>query len=152
MSDQRQTPLLELARSVPKDLRGEWEIQWFEDGTPCGYAMAPVGKYLHDMADRIAELEAENEGLTKYCEDQCVDKDQHNAIVRQKNAEIERLTADNERLRVALRFIDDEAHDLNAAEECAREALAAVEDEARFHHPVSDEEEAAIDAAVEDKE
>ena len=62
------------------------------------------------------------------------------------------LLADNERLRVALRFIDDEAHDLNAAEECAREALAAVEDEARFHHPVSDEEEAAIDAAVEDKE
>ena len=40
-----------------------------------------------------------------------------------------------------------------AAEECAREALAALEtDEARFHHPVSDEEEAAIDAAVEDKE
>ena len=36
--------------------------------------------------------------------------------------------ADNERLIAALRYIDDEAHDLNAAEECAREALAAVED------------------------
>ena len=35
--------------------------------------------------------------------------------------------ADNERLIAALRYIDDEAHDLNAAEECAREALAALE-------------------------
>ena len=142
MSDQRQTPLLELARSVPKDLRGEWEIQWFEDGTPCGYAMAPVGKYLHDMADRIAELEAENEGLTKYCEDQCVDKDQHNAIVRQKNAEIERLTADNEKLRAALKpfadahyamaepniIIDPYDHITLYDIRDAAEALAAVED------------------------
>jgi len=39
----------------------------------------------------------------------------------------ELLERDNERFRAALRFIDDEAHDLNAAEECAREALAAVE-------------------------
>jgi len=42
--------------------------------------------------------------------------------------QIQELQADNERFRAALRFIDDEAHDLNAAEECAREALAAVED------------------------
>jgi len=58
MSDlANQTPLLELARSVPKDFRGEWETQWFDDGTPCGHAMAPVGKYLHDMADEIGRLE-----------------------------------------------------------------------------------------------
>ena len=60
MSDQPcETPLVELARGVPKDFRGEWEIQWFEDGTPCGHAMAPVGKYLHDMADEIERLTAE---------------------------------------------------------------------------------------------
>lgn len=60
MTDQpQQTPLIELARSVPKDLRAEWETQWFEDGTPCGHAMAPVGKYLHDMADEIERLTAE---------------------------------------------------------------------------------------------
>ena len=57
MSDQpAQTPLLELARSVPKDLRGEWEIQWADDGRPTGHSMAPVGKYLHDMADEIDVL------------------------------------------------------------------------------------------------
>ena len=52
-----QTSLMELVRGVPKDLRGEWEIQWFEDGTPCGYAMAPVGKYLHEQADEIERLQ-----------------------------------------------------------------------------------------------
>ena len=60
MSEQAaQTPLIELARSVPKDLRAEWETQWFEDGTPCGHAMGQVGKHLHDMADEIDRLTAE---------------------------------------------------------------------------------------------
>lgn len=52
-----QTSLMELVRGVPKDLRGEWEIQWFEDGTPSGHAMAPVGKYLHEQADEIERLQ-----------------------------------------------------------------------------------------------
>ncbi len=46
----------------------------------------------------VEGLIAENERLTKYCEDQCVDTSQHNAIVKQKNDEIERLTAENARL------------------------------------------------------
>ena len=73
MSDQPcQTPLLELARSVPKDLRGEWETQWFEDGTPCGHAMAPIGKYLHDMADEIERLRAALESIANNtCCDPC---------------------------------------------------------------------------------
>lgn len=41
--------------------------------------------------------------------------------------EIERLQARVAALEGALRYIDDEAHDLNAAEECARAALAATE-------------------------
>lgn len=64
-----ETPLLELARSVPKDLRGEWESQWWEDGTPCGHSMAPVGKYLHDMADEIERLRTKENGQEVYvCE------------------------------------------------------------------------------------
>jgi hypothetical protein len=53
---------------------------------------AKEGEYhVTENIDWMAADEIER--LTKYCEDQCVDKDQHNAIVRQKNAEIERLTA-----------------------------------------------------------
>ena len=60
MSDQQQeVPLIELLEDIPKDLRGEWEIQWTEDGRPTGHAMAPVGLYAHRAAARIAELEAE---------------------------------------------------------------------------------------------
>ena len=55
-------PLSELVRSVPRDLRGVWEIQWFEDGTPCGHSHAPVGRYLHEQADEIERLTA----LLKY--------------------------------------------------------------------------------------
>lgn len=68
MSDQDQCceiPLSDLARNVPIDLRGEWEIQWAEDGTPTGHEMAPVGAYVHRLADEIARLEAEN---TRYRE------------------------------------------------------------------------------------
>lgn len=59
MSDQNQcaeTPLLELARSIPIDLRGEWETQWADDGTPTGHSMAPVGSYVHRLADEIERL------------------------------------------------------------------------------------------------
>ena len=61
MTDSQTTkaPLIELARRVPKDLHAQWEIQWFEDGTPCGHSMAPVGKYIHDLADALDAKDAE---------------------------------------------------------------------------------------------
>lgn len=60
MSDQAaETPLLDLARNVPIDLRGEWEIQWDEDGTPTGHSMAPVGSYVHRLADEIERLQSQ---------------------------------------------------------------------------------------------
>ena len=60
MSDQSsKTPLLELARSVPIDLRAEWETQWYEDGTPIGHAMAPVGRYIHELVAEIERLQDE---------------------------------------------------------------------------------------------
>jgi len=49
-----ETPLLELARSIPIDLRAEWETQ-------SGYRMAPVGSYVHRLADEIERLEAERD-------------------------------------------------------------------------------------------
>jgi hypothetical protein len=64
MSDQPcKTPLLELARSVPEAINAIWETQWFEDGTPCGHAMAPVGRYIHDLADALEAKDAELERL-----------------------------------------------------------------------------------------
>jgi len=60
MSEQAaQTPLIELARSVPKDLRADWPFQWHEDGTACGLSTAPVGEYLHGLADQVERLTAE---------------------------------------------------------------------------------------------
>ena len=64
MSDQaKQTPLIELARSVPKNLHSEWAIQFSEDGHATGHSMAPVGYYLHELADRVESLEKENAAL-----------------------------------------------------------------------------------------
>ena len=58
MSDTpQQTPLVDLLRDVPKDLRAEWPIQWSEDGRETGHSIAPIGKYCHDAVDKIAELE-----------------------------------------------------------------------------------------------
>ena len=66
MNDQgaKDTSLLELARSIPEDLRCEWETQWYDDGTPCGFSTAPIGAYVHRLANeleakdkRIAEME-----------------------------------------------------------------------------------------------
>ena len=58
MSDMpMQTPLTDLLRDVPKDLRAEWPIQWSDDGRETGHTLSPIGKHCHDAADRIAELE-----------------------------------------------------------------------------------------------
>lgn len=54
----QQTPLIDLLRAVPKDLRSQWPIQWTEDGHETGHAMCPIGRLAHEAADRIAELEA----------------------------------------------------------------------------------------------
>lgn len=71
--------LLERARTVPKDFRGEWESMWHEDGTPRGYSMAPVGLYVHELADEVERLAAENrklkEGLLEALEWNWCDED-----------------------------------------------------------------------------
>jgi hypothetical protein len=53
-----ETPLIDLLRDIPIDYRGQWPIQWSEDGHETGHAMSPVGRLAHRAADRIAELEA----------------------------------------------------------------------------------------------
>ena len=58
-----QTPLIDLLRSVPETLRGHWASQWNDDGLSTGHTVAPVGMYCHQAADRISELEAENQRL-----------------------------------------------------------------------------------------
>lgn len=96
MSDQaQQVPLIELARSVPKTLHGEWEIQWAEDGTPTGHSLAPVGRYLHELADRIESLEAENKAISRDAALQ----------IAGLQAEIDEYEAENAALREAQRWV-----------------------------------------------
>lgn len=54
-----QVPLAELMRRFPREHRWEQEIQWHEDGTCTGHRLWPVGRYMHEAADRIEELERE---------------------------------------------------------------------------------------------
>ena len=62
MSNQaKQTPLIELARNVPSNLHSNWASQFTEDGHAIGYSMAPVGRYLHELADKVESLEADHE-------------------------------------------------------------------------------------------
>jgi hypothetical protein len=66
MSDKpAQVPLVELARTIPKDLRAEWEIQWAEDGTPTGHSMAPVGRYIHELLDALEAKDKQIDALTQ---------------------------------------------------------------------------------------
>jgi len=94
MNDQASaTPLVELLRSIPKDLRAEWEIQWFEDGTPSGHAMAPVGKHAHDAAEQIKQLQSKNDRL--------------NDELNTQNETLEQLEAKCEKLAEGLCFYAD---------------------------------------------
>ena len=62
MSNQAtQTPLIELARNVPNNLHSNWASQFTEDGHAIGYNMAPDGRYLHELADKVESLEADHE-------------------------------------------------------------------------------------------
>jgi len=81
---------MELVRGVPKDLRGQWEIQWFEDGTPSGHAMAPVGKYLHEQADEIERLT----NILEYASNE----------IKDCNKRIAKLEAEKKRSSLGLKF------------------------------------------------
>jgi hypothetical protein len=52
-----EVPLIEKLRSVKKDYRTSFAIQWAEDGTETGHRFIPVGYMMHEAADRIEELE-----------------------------------------------------------------------------------------------
>ena len=97
-----QTSLIELARSVPVDLCCQWEIQWFEDGTPCGHSTAPVGRYLHEQAAEIERLKAIlaitlNEYIGQYC---------------YYEAKLDEAINDEDALRLWEAFIKEDNYDL----------------------------------------
>jgi len=66
-----ETPLIDHLRSIPEGLRAEWPTQWFEDGElkgqPCGHRMAPVGRYVKEAVERIAELEKQAACTHHFC-------------------------------------------------------------------------------------
>lgn len=49
------TSLIDHLRSIPKELRAEWESQWNEDGRATGHRMAPIGIYAQEAAKIIIE-------------------------------------------------------------------------------------------------
>jgi hypothetical protein len=59
----QKTPLTDHLRSVPANYRGQWEIQWAEDGAATGHAMSPLGRHAHEAADLIESLERERDAL-----------------------------------------------------------------------------------------
>ena len=79
------TPLLELARAVP---RGAW-AGWGSQHTP---TVLPVGKYIHELADRVEELESK---LRHHQEMERVWKENAEALAEIANAVVD----ENEFLR-----------------------------------------------------
>lgn len=59
MSNAAQIPLVELLRRVPSDRAISWETDWDSQGRSIGTSHAPVGRLMHEAADRIATLERE---------------------------------------------------------------------------------------------
>lgn len=51
-----EVPLIEQLRSVPKDCRTSYAIQWDEDGRETGHALLPVGFMMHRAADALAAM------------------------------------------------------------------------------------------------
>ena len=83
MSNQpAQVPLLELARRTPRDLRAEWPIQWSDDGLhETGHAMAPIGRYLHELADEVESLRAQLAEAQRERDSAREDADRHESII-----------------------------------------------------------------------
>ena len=69
MSEAHKTPLVDLLRGIPEKHRTEWPIQFREDGTPTGHTMCPVGRFAHEAADKIDELQARVAMLESLVED-----------------------------------------------------------------------------------
>jgi len=100
-------------------------------------------------ADEIERLTTDNERLTARLKKQALLMVEQAKALGKLLHEIERLTAVKE---AAQQWADGIGNDSKCYDDICK-ALAALDtDEARFYHPVSNEEEAAIDAAVEDKE
>ena len=60
MENAQKTPLIDLLRGAPLNLRAQWEIQWADDGRPTGHAVSPVGRLMHEAANEIERLTKQN--------------------------------------------------------------------------------------------
>ena len=71
MNNQSEKPIEELLRGVPQDHRICIPFQWAEDGRETGHHYIPVGRHVHQAADKITALREE---LTK-CKVALADRD-----------------------------------------------------------------------------
>ena len=64
-NDAREVPFDEQLRTIPKDLRAAFAIQWAADGTETGHRFIPIGYMAHKAADTILALRARVEELER---------------------------------------------------------------------------------------
>jgi len=60
MNKSQKTPLIDSLRDIPANYRAEWPSQWGEGGRAIGNTMSPVGLLMHEAANEIVRLTAEN--------------------------------------------------------------------------------------------
>ena len=56
MNNQSEKPIEELLRGIPQDHRICIPFQWAEDGRETGHHYIPVGRHVHQAADKITSL------------------------------------------------------------------------------------------------
>jgi hypothetical protein len=56
MNNQSEKPIEELLRGIPQDHRICIPFQWAEDGRETGHHYMPVGRHVHQAADKITAL------------------------------------------------------------------------------------------------
>ena len=61
-----EVPFVEQLRSIKKDARMSYPIQWASDGSETGHQFIPVGYMMHKAADEITALRKRVEELKDY--------------------------------------------------------------------------------------
>jgi hypothetical protein len=108
-SEGKQVPLTELMLSVPANARLELETDFADDGRCIGHRMIPVGRYMHEAADRIAQLErelAEEKALSDFRHVQACEF-QRQLEISERQSDLALAEARREGLREALKIAEN---------------------------------------------
>ena len=65
MNNQSEKPIEEMLRGIPQDHRICIPFQWAEDGRETGHHYIPVGRHVHQAADKITALRKQLAEITE---------------------------------------------------------------------------------------